>query len=160
MTNSIPIIDMCCGSRMFWFDKTDARAVFLDARNESHTLCDGRKINISPDIIGDFRKLPFADNSFSVVVFDPPHLRRAGLRGWMRKKYGVLDRENWRADLTAGFREAFRVLAPGGVLIFKWNATQIPVSQIVGLAEKKPVIWQRTGKADKTHWIIFVKESV
>jgi hypothetical protein len=23
------ILDMCCGSRMFWFDKQDARAVFV-----------------------------------------------------------------------------------------------------------------------------------
>lgn len=25
-----PILDMCCGSRMFWFDKADDRAVFGD----------------------------------------------------------------------------------------------------------------------------------
>ncbi|TAI99826.1 class I SAM-dependent methyltransferase [Pectobacterium versatile] len=155
---SVPIIDMCCGSRMFWFDKQDDRAVFLDARSESHTLCDGRTLTISPDIVGDFRHLPFPDESFKMAIFDPPHLRRAGLRGWMRKKYGCLDKENWQADIAAGFREAFRVLAPGGTLIFKWNATQIPVSQVIALTDRKPVIWQRTGKKDKTHWIVFMKE--
>ena len=25
------------------------------------------------------------------------------------------------------------------------------------LTDEKPVIWQRTGKSDKTHWVIFVK---
>ncbi|MGS4785874.1 SAM-dependent methyltransferase, partial [Klebsiella pneumoniae] len=44
-----------------------------------------------------------------------------------------------------------------GVLIFKWNETQIPVSQIIALTDEKPAIGQRTGKNDKTHWIIFVK---
>ncbi|EPE8723813.1 SAM-dependent methyltransferase, partial [Klebsiella variicola] len=41
--------------------------------------------------------------------------------------------------------------------IFKWNETQIPVSQILALTDEKPAIWQRTGKSDKTHWVIFLK---
>ncbi|EQA8945448.1 class I SAM-dependent methyltransferase [Serratia marcescens] len=151
------ILDMCCGSRMFWLDKEDDRAVFSDKRSESHTLCDGRKLVISPDLIADFTALPFADGSFPVVVFDPPHLERVGPNGWQGKKYGKLDRETWRDELRAGFAEAFRVLRPHGVLIFKWNETQIPVSQIIALTDEKPAIWQRTGKNDKTHWVIFVK---
>lgn len=152
------ILDMCCGSRMFWFNKQDPRAVYLDARAEKHELCDGRKLVIRPDVLGDFRQLPFADGQFKVVVYDPPHLRRAGPNGWMRKKYGQLDKENWRDDLRAGFKEGFRVLESGGVLIFKWNATQIPVKQIIELADEQPFIWQRAGKADKTHWILFFKD--
>ncbi|EMK7005606.1 class I SAM-dependent methyltransferase [Salmonella enterica] len=152
-----PILDMCCGSKMFWFDKSDPRATFCDIRNEQHVLCDGRQLVISPDIIADFRDLPFDDCSFQVVVFDPPHLERVGPNGWQGKKYGRLNRETWRDDLRAGFDEAFRVLRPHGVLIFKWNETQIPVSQILALTDVKPIIGQRTGKNDKTHWIIFVK---
>lgn len=72
------ILDMCCGSRMFWFNKRDTRAVFSDIRREEHTLCDGRKLVINPDVIADFRDLPFAAASFPVVVFDPPHLERVG----------------------------------------------------------------------------------
>lgn len=157
-TEALPsILDMCCGSRMFWLDKQDDRTVFSDIRAEQHTLCDGRKLVISPDVIADFRALPFADNSFPVVVFDPPHLERVGDNAWMGKKYGRLNKDTWRDDLRAGFREAFRVLRPQGVLIFKWNETQVPVSQVIALTDEKPAIWQRTGKADKTHWIIFVK---
>ncbi|MGF6476586.1 ubiquinone/menaquinone biosynthesis C-methylase UbiE [Pantoea dispersa] len=153
------ILDMCCGSRMFWMNKQDPRAIYLDARSESHVLCDNRKLEISPDVLGDFRQLPFADGQFHQVIFDPPHLRRAGQNSWMRKKYGQLDKENWREDLRAGFTEAFRVLVPGGTLIFKWNATQIPVRQILELTDHQPTIWHRAGKADKTHWIIFMKEA-
>lgn len=152
------VLDMCCGSRMFWFDKQDKRAVFTDIREEEHTLCDGRKLIISPDIIADFRNLPFPDNHFPVVVFDPPHLERIGENAWMRKKYGALNRETWRDDIRSGFSEAFRVLRPLGVLIFKWNETQIPVSQITELTGHRPIIGQRTGKNDKTHWIIYLKE--
>ncbi|MBX4605928.1 SAM-dependent methyltransferase [Klebsiella variicola] len=151
------ILDMCCGSRMFWFDKQDPRALCADIRSEQHTLCDGRSLVISPDIIADFRALPFADASFPIVVFDPPHLERVGENAWMGKKYGRLNKDTWRDDLCAGFEEAFRVLRPHGVLIFKWNETQIPVSQILALTDEKPAIWQRTGKSDKTHWVIFLK---
>ena len=152
------VLDMCCGSRMFWFDKQDQRAVFSDIRAEEHTLCDGRHLVISPDVIADFRALPFADNTFPVVVFDPPHLERVGDDAWMGKKYGRLNKDTWRDDLRAGFKESFRVLRPHGVLIFKWNETQIPVSQVLALADVKPIIGQRTGKNDKTHWISFVKD--
>lgn len=151
------ILDMCCGSRMFWFDKEDNRAVFCDIRAEQHTLCDGRRLVISPDVIADFRALPFADDTFSVVVFDPPHLERVGPNGWQGKKYGKLNRDTWRDDLRAGFAEAFRVLRPHGVLIFKWSEAQIPIKEILALTDEKPAVWQRTGKNDKTHWVSFVK---
>mgnify|MGYP004719420871 FL=1 len=153
-----PVLDMCCGSRMFWFNKSDTRATFCVIRAEQHTLCDGRALNISPDIIADFRDLPFLDNSFAQVVFDPPHLVRAGENGWMRKKYGALEKDNWQQDIADGFSEAFRVLRPHGPLIFKWNETQVPVKQVIALTDQVPTIWQRTGKGDKTHWIIFLKE--
>ncbi|MCW0316219.1 hypothetical protein NB724_001370 [Pantoea ananatis] len=28
------ILDMCCGSKMFWLDKNDSRAVFADIRKD------------------------------------------------------------------------------------------------------------------------------
>ena len=36
------ILDACCGSRMFWFDRRHPDVVFMDRREETHTLCDGR----------------------------------------------------------------------------------------------------------------------
>lgn len=155
--SEVSILDMCCGSRMFWMDKQDDRAVFSDRREEQHVLCDGRTLQISPDIIADFRALPFADNTFAQVVFDPPHLERVGDEAWMKKKYGALDKKTWPEDIRAGFAEAFRVLRPHGTLVFKWNETQIPVRKVIVLTEVKPTIWQRTGKGDKTHWILFLK---
>lgn len=115
------------------------------------------RISLSVERIFLSWRLPFADASFPVVVFDPPHLERVGQSAWMGKKYGRLNKKTWRSDLRAGFKEAFRVLRTHGVLIFKWNETQIPVSQILALTDVKPIIGQRTGKNDKTHWIIFVK---
>lgn len=142
---------------MFYFDKTDGRVVFGDIRDESHVLCDGRALEIHPDVSLDFRELPFEDGTFRVVIFDPPHLERAGDKSWMGKKYGRLDPLTWRADLSRGFAECFRVLAPAGVLIFKWNETQIPISQILALTPERPLVGHRSGKTARTHWVTFLK---
>ncbi|MBB6262525.1 SAM-dependent methyltransferase [Paenochrobactrum gallinarii] len=152
-----PILDMCYGSRMFWFYKADDRALFGDIRAEEHVLCDGRHLTIAPDRLFDFRNLPFADSTFSLVVFDPPHLVKAGERSWIRAKYGALNRDTWRDDIRQGFSEAFRVLKADGTLIFKWNETQIKVREILALTDVKPVVGHLSGKASNTHWISFLK---
>jgi len=147
------ILDVCCGSRMFWFDKNHKDAVYMDIREIEDTLCDGRKLVIKPDVIGDFRNIPYGDNLFRLVVFDPPHLVRAGKASWLRKKYGVLE-ESWPIDLKQGFSECMRVLAPDGVLIFKWNEDQIRLKQILDLIDFKPLFGNQRGK---THWLVFMK---
>ncbi|MEX9566041.1 class I SAM-dependent methyltransferase [Morganella morganii] len=153
-----PILDMCCGSRMFYFDKENPNVLFCDIRRERHILCDGRELDINPDVIADFRNLPFPDKSFEMVIFDPPHLVRAGENGWQRKKYGALDKESWRDDLSKGFGEAMRVLKPNGILIFKWNETQIKTSEVLALTDYKPVFGHPSGKRSNTHWVTFMKE--
>lgn len=151
------VLDPASGSRMFYFDKADTRVVFGDNRDESHVLCDGRALEIHPDIQMDFRALPFPDETFKVVIFDPPHLVRAGDRSWMKKKYGRLDPETWQHDIRQGFAECFRVLAADGVMIFKWNEVQIPVRTILELTPQRPLVGHRSGKTARTHWITFVK---
>lgn len=154
-----PILDMCCGSRMFYFDKENPNVLFCDIRRERHILCDGRELDINPDVIADFRNLPFPDKSFEMVIFDPPHLVRAGENGWQRKKYGALNKESWRDDLAKGLGEAMRVLKPNGILIFKWNETQIKTSEVLALTDYKPVFGHPSGKRSNTHWVTFMKEA-
>lgn len=156
------ILDCCCGSRMFWFDRKDDRSVFTDIRKESHTVKDSssrggvRHIHVSPDLVADFTDLPFRDSSFAMVIFDPPHLVGCGSTGWQAKKYGKLP-THWKTLLTKGFSECFRVLKPEGTLIFKWNEEKIAVAEILALTTEKPVIGQRCGRTSKTHWIVFMK---
>ena len=150
-------LDPCCGSRMFWFQKNHPGVVYGDKRTETHTLCDGRALRIEPDIELDFTALPFADETFQLVAFDPPHLERAGPQSWMAAKYGKLS-GNWKQDLSRGFSECLRVLKPGGVLVFKWNETQIKVSDILKLAPQQPLFGNTSGKRAGTHWMVFMKE--
>lgn len=160
-----PVLDACCGSRMFWFDRDDARAVFADNRREQHQLVDSssaggsRLLVIDPDVLMDFRAMSFADNYFSLVVFDPPHLIQNGRSGWLAKKYGKLGND-WREDIRLGFAECFRVLKPDGTLIFKWNEHEVPVSQILALTDQKPLFGNRCGKTAKSHWLVFMKLGV
>lgn len=148
-----PIIDVCCGSRMFWFDRKNPKVVFMDNRTVKQTLCDGRKLEIKPDVVGDFRHIPYPDNTFYLVVFDPPHLIRVGPKSWLAAKYGKLS-QNWREDLRAGFNECMRVLKPYGTLVFKWNETQIKLSEILHLFGVRPLFGHRRGK---THFLVFMK---
>lgn len=109
-----------------------------------------------------------------MVVFDPPHLLRnvgkskfadlygslnpkAKPTGYQHIKYGSLPNMDWRDMLTKGFAECFRVLAPGGFLIFKWNETDIKVSTILKLTDQKPIFGHKSGKRANTHWICFMK---
>ncbi len=141
---------------MFHFNKNNPDVLFCDIRSEKHILCDGRKLNIEPDIICDFINIPCKNESFNMVVFDPPHLRKAGKNGWQAKKYGVLNKD-WEYDIIKGFNECFRVLKKNGTLIFKWNETQIKTSNILQLTDEKPVFGHISGKRSNTHWITFIK---
>jgi len=116
-----------------------------------------RQIVVDPDIIADFTALPFSDEQFSLVVFDPPHVARSGDTSWLLKKYGKLTGD-WREMLRHGFKECFRVLKTDGTLIFKWAETQFPVSQILALTPARPLFGQRCGKQAKTHWVVFTKD--
>lgn len=150
------ILDACCGSRMMWFDKVNPLAIFADQRTEIHTLCDGRSLVINPDIEMDFTQMPFEDESFKLVVFDPPHLKKLGKNTWMAQKYGVL-LPTWETDIKAGFDECMRVLEPFGVLIFKWNEHQINLNQILDVIKTKPLFGHTSGKHGKTIWMCFMK---
>lgn len=156
------VLDACCGSRMFWFNPKDPRAVFLDKRSETHTLKDRtaktgeRFLVIEPDVQGDFTNLPFEDESFPLVVFDPPHLVKLGKTSWMARKYGRLEAD-WKTELSKGFAECFRVLKPMGTLVFKWNETDIPVRTILSLTPVRLLFGNRCGKQQKSHWIVFQK---
>lgn len=164
MSDLPPILDPCCGSRMMWFDREHPAVLFGDIRREtltvtdrSHGRVDGKRVlSIDPDVLIDFRALPYPDGSFSLVVFDPPHVVRAGPRSWLAAKYGKLG-PDWRDDLRAGFAECFRVLRPHGVLVFKWNETQIKLPAVLELTPHQPLFGNRAGKKAGTHWLVFLK---
>ena len=45
------------------------------------------------------------------------------------------------------------ILAP----LFLWNETQIQVSEILKVIGAIPVIGHKSGRLNKTHWLLFMK---
>lgn len=156
MSETKIILDACCGSRMFWFDKENPLALFADIRDEEYILCDGRNLKVHPDIVSDFTDMPFLDKSFKLVVFDPPHLLKVGKNSWLAKKYGKLP-EDWPRVIKKGIDECFRVLDDYGVLIFKWNEDQITVREVLSAINRQPLFGHTTGRHGKTMWMCFMK---
>lgn len=159
------ILDACCGSRMFWFDKQNPDVEFVDVCEFDDVQIwksgDGkskRYCSVHPTTIADFTELPFPDNSFYHVVFDPPHLLNVSETAWLAKKYGKLY-DGWETMINKGFQECMRVLKPNGTLIFKWSETDIPLKKILQIIGRQPLYGHKSGKRMQTHWLCFMKES-
>ena len=162
------ILDACCGGRMWWWDKSHPLALYMDKREApkgSVGQVSGRpewnpNFEVKPDVLGDFRAIPFADGAFQLVVFDHPHIVRAiqppaGINGL---KYGALPPDTEQDDLRRGFAECWRVLAPGGTLVFKWAG---PLARVEPHFPATPIVGSRNAprgsKGLGTRWFIFYK---
>ncbi len=148
------VLDVCCGGKMFYVGDT-SNVLFIDERNEDIILCDERIYKVRPDVVADFQNLPLDDNSFNLVIFDPPHLLKIGENSYMAKKYGKLG-QDWQTVIRNGFNECFRVLKSGGTLVFKWSEHDIKISDVLLLFHTKPLILDR-GRGKNTVWCIFYK---
>jgi len=154
------VLDVCCGPKSMWFDKKDDRVLFLDKRRETHKMSrksGNRVVVIDPDEIGDFTDIKYDDNTFTLIVFDPPHIPQETQSGNLCNTYGNLSGD-WKGMLKKGFKECFRVLKTNGILIFKWNECRIPIKEILLLCDEKPLFGHISGKQMNTHWVTFMKE--
>jgi 23S rRNA G2069 N7-methylase RlmK/C1962 C5-methylase RlmI len=153
-----PVLDPASSVRSFYFNKKDERVVFGDIREkETHLLTNGQTIHIEPDEVMDFRAIPYPDDTFQMVVFDPPHRIKLTAESDFIKKYGQLDKDTWREDLAKGFTECFRVLKTNGTLVFKWSEVSISLKEVLELTDQKPILGHPSGKRMGTHWVLFLK---
>lgn len=130
----------------------DKRSEILTAKDRDKT----RTIEVKPDLVADFTNMPFDDETFNMVVFDPPHLKTLGKTSWMAKKYGKLD-DDWKQVISKGFDECMRVLKKDGTLVFKWSETEISVKDVLSIIPYKPLFGHTTGRQSKTIWMCFMK---
>lgn len=152
------ILDACCGGRMFWFNKHHPNTIYIDNEPRSKGISKyNTGFECKPDIMMDFTKMDFPDKKFKLVVFDPPHLITLGETSEMRKKFGCLNAETWVYDLKQGFNECWRVLDDFGVLIFKWNESEIASNKVLKLFHTQPLFGHRESSDSKTKWFCFMK---
>lgn len=154
------ILDATCGGRSIWHPDNKDRddTLYIDSRKREPGFIEGREdYAVEPDEVQDFRDLPYPDESFNLVVFDPPHeVRKDGMKhlsGWMTKKYGALHAETWQSDIKKGFEELFRVLKPNGVLVFKFSDRHVDFKEVLDLSPRPPLFGtmsNRNGKRRNT----------
>lgn len=161
------ILDVTCGSKSIWFNKNHPNVIYCDKRQEEYegdfgnaVKKDGtkkhRKLVIKPDILCDFTNLPFEENTFALVVLDPPHIEALKDNSWMKKAYGSLD-ANWKTMLHEGFAECMRVLKPKGILVFKWSEVRISTPEVIKAIGQQPLFGHKSGKKMNTNWLCFMK---
>jgi len=84
----------------------------------------------APDVVGDFRAMPFENESFDLIVFDPPHLPVAAASpnssGIWRERYGITsdsgrgrDGDSVSGQFSPFLSEAKRVLCAEGIVLAK-----------------------------------------
>ena len=152
------ILDVCCGPRMMWFDKNHENTIYMDQRIERAGFIPERpNREVVPDIVADFRFLPFEDERFQLVVMDPPHIHSAGDLFRMTMTFGKLNKQTWAYDIRKGVEEVFRVLKTNGILIFKWNETQIKKKSVLKAIGKTPLFGHPVLSKVPTHWFVFMK---
>jgi SAM-dependent methyltransferase len=79
---------------------------------------------VRPDVVADNTKMPFADDTFDVIVYDPPHTGDQGkTKVGFGERYGVSVPTNKEGNLFHTYPpfliEASRVLKPDGLLLVK-----------------------------------------
>jgi len=170
MENKI-ILDATCGGRTIWHkdNKKNPNTLYIDIRQELDPAFARAPhhrtavFNIDPDEIQDFRDLPYPDNSFKLIVWDPPHIKKKDgqevLTGLITKRYGALNAETWQYDLKKGFKELWRVLEPYGVLIFKFHDGCIKHDDVLKLFKESPLFGTTTAKKNHNtcRWFCFMK---
>ena len=155
------ILDATAGYRAMWLNKQDPDAVFLDRRRE-----------VKPDVVAVWQALPFPNEVFTVVNWDPPHMvyRVEGKPSFLTDRIGLLERETWPADLKNAFDELMRVVSPGGILLLKWNDNHIRAKRLLSLFKARPKFGSQVGGSrgfrtkrsneprSTTSWFCFIKE--
>lgn len=154
------ILDATCGFKGIWFQKNHPYVTFMDKRNgkQYYVTKSGKKkmTEVNPDIVSEWKDAPFEDESFDMIVFDPPHIIQ-NVSSNMTVDYGCLNPKSWRNELQEGFEKLFRLLKPDGVFILKWDECNKPIDEILKLCPYKPMFGTRTGLNNKNIWIVFIK---
>lgn len=166
------ILDATCGGRSIWHPENKDRddTLYIDRREDDNPLrreefgYKPRNYSIEPDEVEDYRDLPYDDESFNLIVFDPPHIvRNDGMKtlsGVSDRKWGNLHAETWQEDLRTGFKELFRVLSPGGTLVLKFADVSADFDEVLSLTPHDPLFGTsvNNGKNVETRWFVFYKE--
>lgn len=144
------ILDCSGGKRNVWFNRCHPNAVYIDNRPE-----------MTPNVLCDSTQLPFPNEVFDLIVFDPPH----GVHGehsYMSKYYGRYNSQEILNLLRGTSREAYRVSKPEALMLLKWNDRDQRLDHILKQLEAwEPLfghkIAERSSHRASTYWLALLK---
>jgi len=121
-----PILDATAGNRMMWKNKTPPNIVFIDKEY---------KLRVPPDVFCVWENLPFRDNVFSTILFDPPHMIHSNplpyLVDPMHSFYGVFkNKRELVTTIIKAVKEFYRV---GERLCLKWYDEYLSLWRLLSL---------------------------
>ena len=130
-----PILDATAGYRMMWRNKNPPNVVFMDKKTE-----------VNPHIVAVWGHLPFRDNVFSLIIFDPPHivLWRTGTPQMAKVFGGWNTPKEIAPTLHKAAKEFSRV---GEMLVLKWCDT------------RDGSTWWKLSSLFRGHWTILYERS-
>ena len=153
------ILDACCGPKFIWIDKNNPNVIFNDIRKEEKGFIQRRKnIEINPDTNYDFCELPFEDNTFRLIVLDPPQIITKSEGSTLTQCYGKLD-EDYDRLFKKGIKELWRVLDNQGILFLKFNNVHIKFKEILKHFPVEPLFQTSTNRSKnvETRWYCYMK---
>jgi len=121
------ILDACCGGKTMyhgWDKNLGDQLISIDIRAlpvRDWIGGEGYKAKmapIEPTIKADINWLPFKEQIFDAIIFDPPHLQ-TDIRSFMGEKYGAWAKSQAYKNMVAVNTEFARVLKPKGLLLMK-----------------------------------------
>lgn len=145
-----------------WYDKHHPNTLYIDIRKEEKGFIPAiPNFEINPDEIADFRLLPVHIKSkrFKLIVWDIPHRKDKVPHGILLKKFGILNPQTWKADITTGFKELWSVLDDYGVLLLKFSNYHVKFDELLLQIPEHPLFYNKTSHkgTTETRWFCFMK---
>jgi len=163
------ILDATAGSRGIWVQKNHPYVTFMDKRKGKFVSYqspkDKRTYEVNPDVVASWDNMPFKDETFDMVVFDPPHIiKKQKTPSRLEIQYSYLDKDIWRKTLKDAFINLFRVLKQDGIFILKWCESNKPIEDIIALSPYPPLFANKTinhnPKTKDSYMVVFLKYDV
>ena len=128
-TNNYQLLDVTVGSKKIYNGKEirlgdnlvgiDVRSGDFTIKKEKYGHWADLVMIIKPTVKADLQHLPFKDNVFRMIIFDPPHLTSKSESSIMYRTYGGWTKSERLHILPKANNEFKRVLKEGGFLILK-----------------------------------------
>jgi hypothetical protein len=157
------ILDATAGNRHIWGkNKYPEGVVFFDKETN---------LKIPADVIGTWDKLPFPDNSFDCIIFDPPHVThfsetsihlnpKEDGKVWGCWWGGFKGKNHMVREIYKAQREFSRVSSR---LCLKWNDNGVGVDPILTLFDRWKLVWLQRYRSNhyqgksSTFWVKLVR---